>query len=181
MLTADFATTGATAATTTTTTTTTALRYFSQNYNCFQRASETSRCSETSPRPSALAVPGLTGGLSGLMPAKHFYLLQCSSLSKKKKKNNNTQSHKKRDTGSVYEGLKGREWEEACARTCAWVFVCLWARAYVSVCVHSLCIDLCVCVCVCVSWRVCVCVCVCLSAQCRWVAEWLLQPNDSVC
>lgn len=31
----------------------------------------------------------------------------------------------------------------------------------------------------------CVCVCervrVCLSAPCRWVAEWLLQPNDSLC
>lgn len=42
---------------------------------------------------------------------------------------------------------------------------------------------------VCVFVRVCVragarvreLVRVCLSAQCRWVAEWLLQPNDSVC
>lgn len=85
------------------------------------------------------------------MPAKHLPSPKTHILTKKEG-----------DRRSVYEGLKGKQRAEG---------LCL-AGALASVCVR---------VCVCAGARVRELVRVCLSAQCRWVAEWLLQPNDSVC
>lgn len=105
-----------------------------------------------------------TEGLSGLMPAKHLP----ASLFLTLRKDADSQ---KRSIQGVYEGLKGRELEDVYVCVCESVHIYVFVTADLCLCVH--CIELCV-------FEL-GCMCVCLSAQCRWVAEWLLQPNDSVC
>lgn len=63
-----------------------------KDYNYFQRASETSRCLETSRVPCCPCADSLRGSLPNV------YLLQ-----------KHTSSKKRRDAGSVYEQLKGSQ------------------------------------------------------------------------
>lgn len=80
-----------------------------------------------------------------------------------------TQKRRRATKQGLFEGLKGSELEDVCESV----------HVYVSESAG-------LCGCVRIAWifvcdRELGCMCVCLSVQCRWVAEWLLQPNDSVC
>lgn len=113
---------------------------------------------------SALAGPQLHWGA--------FWVNACQTFTCFNFPDSQQKTHKKWRMEGVYGGLKGREWRGC---VCQWTCLRVCGSWLVCMCLHYM--DLFVWAGPCVH----VCVCLPLSAQCRWVAEWLLQPNDSVC
>lgn len=87
----------------------------SKNHNCFQRASETSRCLETSPVLFPVLCRDWLRGLSGLVLTKHLPSPKTHILTKKK------------GIEGVFmrEGLKERTVVLVCARVCVWAGACV--------------------------------------------------------